>query len=66
MSENVGASAEEIATAILRGASEFAEGVLREDVVVLVIRKLSDVEQEVALGSSKSRYEFSVNPQRSR
>ncbi len=40
LSENVGASAEEIASAILRDASEFAEGILRDDVVVLVIRKL--------------------------
>ncbi len=40
LSENVGASAEEIASAILRGASEFAEGILRDDVVVVIIRKL--------------------------
>ncbi len=39
LSENLGASAEEIASAILRGASEFAEGILRDDVVVLVVKK---------------------------
>ena len=42
LSANSGASAEQIAAGILGDASSFADGALRDDAVVVVIRKLND------------------------
>jgi sigma-B regulation protein RsbU (phosphoserine phosphatase) len=56
LSENAGASAEEIATVILEDALSFAGGARRDDVAIVVIRKLNDAEQGIVqdLDSSES------------